>query len=101
MLMAVKVDFATVAWLLGAALAVWLLGLAIRQKLRTEARKLMVPTCAAPGLAVEYGGWDGTAHELVFTSKPYLEAFRAANQPRTMPVRIVERFQEGETYANG
>jgi hypothetical protein len=90
-----------VAWLFGAALAVWLLGLALRQKHRADARKLMAAACAAPGLAVEYGGWDGTAHELVFTSKPYLEAFTAANRPKALPVRIVERFEEGERYVHG
>jgi hypothetical protein len=95
-----QADLITAAWLSGAAVATCLLGLALRQKLRTDARKLMVPACAAPGLAVEYRGWDGTAHELVFTSKPYLEAFTAANQPKTLPVRIVERFEEGEMHAH-
>lgn len=88
-------DFTAVAFLLGTAVAVWLLAFVASWKLKNRARKMMVPTCAAPDLAVEYGGWYGTSHELVFTSKSYREAFMAANQPkRISSVRSVERFQE-------
>jgi len=88
-------SFSAAAVLLGALVAIALASLFASRFLKNTARKMMAPTCAAPSLAVEYGGWDGTSHELLFTSKPYFEAFLAANETkRTSSVRVVERFQE-------
>jgi hypothetical protein len=81
--------------ILGVAVAVLLLRLGIGRMIESSARNMMVPACAASGLAVEYKGWNGASHELVFTSKPYVQAFMAANPSKAKPhVRKVEMFQE-------
>jgi hypothetical protein len=88
-------DLRAMAFLVGVGIIVSLLALAASRVLKGSARKMMGPTCAAPTLAVEYRGWDGTSHELVFTSKAYRDAFVAANPTeRISTVRVVERFQE-------
>lgn len=88
-------DFRAATLLLGAVAAVLLLALLGSRLLKGSARKMMGPTCAAPDLALEYRGWDGASHELVFTSKPYLGAFMAVNETkRITTVRVIERFQE-------
>jgi hypothetical protein len=95
LMLIVNKSFTAMAFLLGIAVAVSFLAFVASRMLKSSARKMMAPTCAAPDIAVEYGGWDGTSHELVFTSQPYRKAFMAANQTkRVSGVRIVERFQE-------
>jgi hypothetical protein len=87
--------WALAALFLGATVGAALAGMVVSWVLARRSRKGMAPTCAAPGLAVEYGGWSGTSHELIFTSKAYFEAFQAANpSQRISEARIVERFQE-------
>jgi len=95
MLTAIRSSTAAALLILGVAVAVLLLRMGIGRVLESSARNMMAPACAAPGLAVEYKGWNGAAHELVFTSKPYVEAFMAANPSKAKPhVRKVELFQE-------
>ena len=96
-LMLTMINHSTTAALLalGIAVAVLLLKLGLGRMLESSARNMMGPACAAPGLAVEYKGWNGAAHELVFTSKPYMEAFMAANRSKAKPhARKIEMFQE-------
>jgi hypothetical protein len=88
-------NFGAAAFLLAAIVGGALFAFAASRMLAGNARKLMRSTCAAPGPALEYKGWDGVSHELVFTSKPYFEAFLAANETkRISTVRTVERLQE-------
>ncbi|HWM95338.1 MAG TPA: hypothetical protein VN493_31585 [Thermoanaerobaculia bacterium] len=95
MLITAKAGLAVMLALAGAAVGVLTVSFIVGRVLESRARKVMAPSCSAPGLAVEYGGWSGTSHELVFTSKAYMEAFKEANPTTRMSnARIVERFQE-------
>lgn len=75
-------ESATAAWIVGLLTAG--LGLYLGQRETSRVTDSLAPTCAGAGVAVEHRGWYGTAHDFVFTSKSYVDAFRSANRQKTM-----------------
>jgi hypothetical protein len=71
---------------------------------KTKVRKMLSPTCACPGWAVDFRGWQGTIKTFNFLSAPYLAEFALANARTLVNVRpdllqLLERYEQNQKSA--